>query len=205
MASYIPITDPETDPEAPLTSELAKKWRDNPIAFIENDDTAPLNTANWHPYNKDTNGDGVLGQFYSFASNGAQTSIVTPDFVDGWEYRIRIYNLSVVSTSSALSIELFRETTGSYSATYALGAALASAIEADFEIMLPWVRFTKRDQHLSFLRTINNANNAWAAPFDETTQVLQMSTAQKITRARFSLTVATDGGVMRLDRRRLIV
>ena len=41
MTSYIAITDAETDPEAPLTSELAKKWRDNPIAIAEDDGTAP--------------------------------------------------------------------------------------------------------------------------------------------------------------------
>lgn len=41
MTSYITITDAETDPEAPLTSELAKKWRDNPLAIAENDATVP--------------------------------------------------------------------------------------------------------------------------------------------------------------------
>lgn len=41
MTSYITITDAETDPEAPLTSELAKKWRDNPIAIAKGDATAP--------------------------------------------------------------------------------------------------------------------------------------------------------------------
>jgi hypothetical protein len=41
MASYITITDAETDPEAPLTSELAKKWRDNPIAITEGATGAP--------------------------------------------------------------------------------------------------------------------------------------------------------------------
>jgi hypothetical protein len=41
MTSYIAITDAETDPEAPITSELAKKWRDNPIAIGEADSTVP--------------------------------------------------------------------------------------------------------------------------------------------------------------------
>jgi len=41
MTSYIAITDAETDPEAPLTATLAKKWRDNPIAIAEGDATAP--------------------------------------------------------------------------------------------------------------------------------------------------------------------
>lgn len=41
MTSYIEITDGETDPGAPATSELAKKWRDNPIAMAEGADGAP--------------------------------------------------------------------------------------------------------------------------------------------------------------------
>lgn len=41
MTSYITITDAETDPSAPLTSELAKKWRDNPIAISEGSAGAP--------------------------------------------------------------------------------------------------------------------------------------------------------------------
>ena len=41
MTSYITITDAETDPSAPLTSELAKKWRDNPIAITEGATGAP--------------------------------------------------------------------------------------------------------------------------------------------------------------------
>ena len=41
MASYIEITDEETDPGAPVTSELLKKERDNPIAIAEGADGAP--------------------------------------------------------------------------------------------------------------------------------------------------------------------
>lgn len=41
MTTYTTITDVETDPEAPLTSELAKKWRDNPIAMFEGAAGAP--------------------------------------------------------------------------------------------------------------------------------------------------------------------
>ncbi len=41
MTSYITITDAETDPSAPITSELAKKWRDNPIAITEGETGAP--------------------------------------------------------------------------------------------------------------------------------------------------------------------
>jgi hypothetical protein len=41
MTTYISIASTETDPEAPLTSELAKKWTDNVLAIQEGDATAP--------------------------------------------------------------------------------------------------------------------------------------------------------------------
>jgi hypothetical protein len=41
MTAYVAITEAETDPEAPLTSVLAKKWRDNPIAITEGATGAP--------------------------------------------------------------------------------------------------------------------------------------------------------------------
>ena len=41
MTSYITITDAETDPNAPVTSELGKKWRDNPLAIAEGATGAP--------------------------------------------------------------------------------------------------------------------------------------------------------------------
>lgn len=43
MTAYIAITDTETDPEAPLTATLAKKWRDNPVAIAEGDASVPAN------------------------------------------------------------------------------------------------------------------------------------------------------------------
>jgi hypothetical protein len=65
MPSYIPITDTQIDPDAPLTSQLAYQWRDNPIAIadgaagapriarlaLENDgfikDEGPIITTDW--------------------------------------------------------------------------------------------------------------------------------------------------------------
>jgi hypothetical protein len=41
MPAFITITDAQTDPEAPLTSELAKQWRDNPEAIAEGALNAP--------------------------------------------------------------------------------------------------------------------------------------------------------------------
>lgn len=41
MASYIEITDAEVDPEAPITSFIGYRWRDNPIAIAERATGAP--------------------------------------------------------------------------------------------------------------------------------------------------------------------
>lgn len=62
MASYITITDAETDPGAPATSELAKKWRDNPIAMFEGATGAPKLAQNIR---------GASGTTITFTSLGA--------------------------------------------------------------------------------------------------------------------------------------
>ena len=41
MTDYIGITEAQSNPFAPLTSELVKQLRDNPIAIAEGDDPAP--------------------------------------------------------------------------------------------------------------------------------------------------------------------
>lgn len=41
MATYLTITDSQLDPDAPLTSQLAYQWRDNPLAMFEGAMGAP--------------------------------------------------------------------------------------------------------------------------------------------------------------------
>lgn len=41
MADYIPITNTQIEPKAPVTSELMNQLRDNPIAIAEGSDGAP--------------------------------------------------------------------------------------------------------------------------------------------------------------------
>lgn len=42
MATYVTITDSQLDPDAPITSQLAYQWRDNPIAIAQADTTVAL-------------------------------------------------------------------------------------------------------------------------------------------------------------------
>lgn len=82
------------------SSSTVTALRDNPIALAEAASGAPVVFAGWHPYNKVTVGDGATGKFYDFAIHGLQTSFDTPDFEDGYEYRIVARNMSHSSGSS---------------------------------------------------------------------------------------------------------
>ena len=47
--SYVPILDTQLDPDAPLTSQLAYQWRDNPIAMFQGLSGAPRLQGAAHP------------------------------------------------------------------------------------------------------------------------------------------------------------
>jgi len=91
MTSYITITDAETDPEAPLTSELAKKWRDNPIAITEGATGAPKIVSKAM--------DLFLGTFGLFSSPTGLTGLDDEDGLLIW------FGISNTSGSSAMTLE----------------------------------------------------------------------------------------------------
>lgn len=206
MTTYITITDPETDPDAPLTSELAKRWRDNALAIAEGDSTAPVNKGNWHPYNKITNGDANDGKFYDFAVDGVQANIITPNFVDGYEYRVIGQDMSHNNgVTTNFQMEAWRETSSAYNpVTSAVGNT--SAVRFNFWLEMPTVREVTNFHPFFFhgsneAAALANSVIAWdALPYAN-----QVLTAQKILRVRFSwVSGSFDAGEMFLYRRRYI-
>lgn len=93
MATYRSIASTETDPQAPVTSALVKALEANPTAIAEGATGAPVNQAAWHPFDMVNVGDGATGKIYDFATDGARAS-VTATFADGYDYLIRLVNLS---------------------------------------------------------------------------------------------------------------
>jgi hypothetical protein len=93
MASYITITDAETDPEAPLTSELAKKWRDNPLSIAEKDTSVPigLRLGKW-----------LLGTITT--TSGSSVSLGSLDLTQWTSLEIIFDQVSATSTSSVLRL-----------------------------------------------------------------------------------------------------
>lgn len=117
MTSYIPITDTETDPDAPVTSELLKKTWQNPVAMAEGATGAPPMKAGWYPYDMVTIGDGADGLLWDYSVDGAVSFVATPTLDVGWEYALLIDGLSV-SSSCDIRIEVFTSSGSSSTTIY---------------------------------------------------------------------------------------
>lgn len=88
MTTYSTISNPAVAVGGIPSSATVTALRDNPIAIAESASGAPILSAGWHPYDKVSVGDGTTGLLYDHTVNGTQATITTPDFEDGWEYKI---------------------------------------------------------------------------------------------------------------------
>lgn len=193
MTTYIDITDPETDPDAPLTSELAKKWRDNAIAIAEGDATAVVNQACWHPYNMVKANDGATGKFWDFAIDGLATTITTPTFAAGYDYWVRWVGLSH-NSGSGRTIIFTAGITGAVWTTELLNSAgvVSGSLVIENPTMVNQVRSVTR-----FNRTNAGGNNGPAV-----TPLTNWSTALTEVVISLSDTGSIDAGQVFLYRRR---
>lgn len=106
MTSYITITEEETDPGAPGTSELWKKWRDNPIAIAERSIGAPLINSGWYPYDMVNIGDGADGIIYDYSVDGSVSNVTSPTLDVGWDYALVISDLGQVGPDQNLKLSI---------------------------------------------------------------------------------------------------
>jgi len=133
MTDYNVILDAEIDPDAPLTSDLAYRFRNNPIAIAEGDADAPAMATGWMNYT----GSEALTAIYDFAIDGAIASIETPDFEDGWEYRIFLSDIDTVSGTDIIYLDLYRETTAAYADHIFATDSISSEVTAYYDILMP--------------------------------------------------------------------
>ena len=206
MTSYITIANTEVDPDSPITADLMTKLRDNPIAISEGSSGAPINQAEWHFYDRTTVGGSGTGVIYDFAVSGAVSTITSPDFVDGYEYRFWFDGVSINTAASyAYRVAFYRETSAAYSGTTTIlsPAGASSAAFIDLTIDAPRV---VRNTHIFDTKAVewtgspSNANlTSTASSFG-----LQSSTAQKLLRLQFSLAAGNlDAGKVYMFRRRV--
>ena len=117
MTTWTTISNAAVAVGAIPSSSIVTALRDNPSAVAESSSGAPVMVSGWHPYDKVSTGDGKTGLIYDHAVNGTQASVVTPDFVDGYEYRIIALDLrhnAAGFTDRRLQMEAFKQTDAAY-------------------------------------------------------------------------------------------
>jgi hypothetical protein len=120
------------------SSTTVTALRDNPSAIAEASSGAPVMVSGWHPHDKVTIGDGKTGLIYDFAVNGVQSSVVTPNFVDGYEYRIVAHGLQHNSGTQGLNISFYLETDARLDQVEQISdQPTTTAFGFDMEMLLP--------------------------------------------------------------------
>lgn len=198
--AWVNIPDTSLDPDAPLTSQLAFAWRDNPIAIAEGAEGAPVITGIWHPYDMAAAGDGADGELWSFAVDGAVSEVETPNFADGFEYQLLCDELSGSATAD-FRIGLFLATSESY-----INADVVTAVNSEQARSIQATIHRPRD--VSRTHALEYIGWTWDGSASTTggmnTFSIQNNTAQKIGKARVSISIGTfDAGRIRLFRRKL--
>ena len=193
MATYRTIAATETNPEAPLTSSLAKAWADNVLAIAEGDPTAPVNAYAWHPFNKVTVGDSNTGVIWSFAANGAVAAVTSPDFADGWDYGFwfeRVGGSS--STATNFNANLWLETTGAYAGVGQIASVAGTLVLTGFT-EIAGARLVRTTHAITGpLTNLAVANAVQAQGFGGI--VVAHATAQRILRCQFTCTAGNITG-----------
>lgn len=180
------------------SSATVTALRDNPSAIAETSSGAPVVFAGWHPVDKISVGDGKRGVLYDFSIDGTVASVVTPDFVDGYEYRIVVSDLSHNNSfDSSFLIELYKETSASYADAINTGTLSNTAsVSVDSEIMTPRLSLKAHS-----VRSVYSVNGNVGSGFTAT--VAYNATAQKVSKARVRFgSGSIDSGKIWLFRRR---
>lgn len=199
MTTYTTIANGSVAVGAIPSSSLMTAMRDNPIAMAEGSAGAPVVSTGWHPVDKVTVGDGKTGIIYDSAVNGVVANIVTPDFEDGFEYRIIADNLSHndTITNRGLVFGLSNSSGGSYFEGSTIGnSSSSSQFGIDATILMPMI--AKEDHH--FVQVLAHINGTLSSI---TGFALDNGSNQKVLRARLRFSGGSiDGGKVWLLRRR---
>lgn len=196
MTTYSTISNASVAVGAIPSSTTVTALRDNPIAISEASSGAPVMVSGWHPVDKVTIGDGKAGLIYDSSTTGIVASVITPDFVDGYEYRIFADNLSHDNASAqSIIVEFYHEPAGSY-VIYANVGNFSAANQTSFDAQPLLPRVGKNANFLNwFYRFGSSVVSA--------VEMQVTGSVQKILRARIRFSAGSiDNGKIYLMRRR---
>lgn len=187
MTTYSAIASTELDADSPVTDTLMARLDGNPRGMAEMDATAV--SAGVLMANAWQNHDGTAGltAIYDFAIDGAVANVTTPDFEDGFEYRVIMDDLGSAGTGVTIQCDLLRETAGTYAGAVGLittGGGVAFLGQGEITISTPR---RSGSFHRFFGSIVNGTTNAVTAStvFDYT---VIHTTGQKVLRARLTST-----------------
>lgn len=199
-ATYRAIAGSEVDPDSPVTSTLMTALEQNPTAIAEAGSGAPIVRAGWMPYDADTVGDGNDGVFYDYDVQGGVSTVETPLFEAGFEYRIFIFEVRCATANANFEVEGYYEGLG-----YALFGTVFTSGGASTDntgfVELPTASLPLRVHPL--LVSPFGGNGATVQTDANLTLSSYLSSAAKLTKARlrFAPNSFTHGS-MRLYKRR---
>ena len=155
MTTWTTISNASVAVGAIPSSTLVTALRDNPSAAQEGAAGAPVSVYGWEPVDKVTVGDGKRGLIYDYAVDGSTSAITTPNFVDGYEYRMVVSDLASLAAIQ-VQYEIYGETTGWVEARR-IANSYSSVSSFDIEIRMP--RISQRN-HISIVNSQGAASNA---------------------------------------------
>lgn len=177
--------------QKPITLQQGRALRDNPISSAEGNGGAYI-AAGWHPYDGVTVGDAGDGVIYDFAVDGAVASFETPVFLDGYEYKVEWVDVASSSGTPDFSAEFYRATSAAYGAGITLEPTLTASfpVNGEIEIYKPMVV-----SRMCFFRRFTFQHNTDGVASDPlSTSAIRHTTAQKVSKIRFSVSTSTFGG-----------
>lgn len=193
MTTWTNITNAAVAVGGIPSSATVTALRDNPSAVAESSTGAPVVFAGWHPADKVTVGDGKTGLIYDFAVNGTVSTVVTPDFEDGYEYRLVAVDLTSNSASNVrLTLDGFYATDG-YNRMRLSSEGLGTSFIFGFDITIETPRLAKTC-HFANGWTHRGSNLL----LELSDAAAYVGTAQKLLRARVRFTVgsSTSGSIV---------
>jgi hypothetical protein len=187
MATWTSISNAAVAVGGIPSSTTVTALRDNPSAIAEASSGAPVMVSGWHPYDKVSIGDGKTGLIYDHAVTGTVPNVVTPDFVDGYEYRILAlglrHNAALIGTDRRLQLEAFKQTDAVYRLVRQSGEGTNNK---DFGYHAEFY-FPRLESTSHFVMTMTYRDGVFSANIDADSAMFD-TPAQKILRARISFT-----------------
>ena len=187
-------------PGKPILGSTGAALRDNLAATMEGAAGAPHVQGVWHPYNSLAVGDSGTGVIYDFAVNGAVSSIISPDFVDGYEYQIIYQGLTPPTGTPVLNLAVYRETSAAYATADQIDTFSTSGIDGVITLNRP--RDIKRTFAYDVIGKVTRGSNGSAAAI-ATNWGIRHTTAQKILRVQISTPASINAGTITMYRRRV--